>query len=87
MHLDREVTALRTRLEAMLRGSGQHEAILREAQGYFAQPCREHSEAVWVAAIAGWSALGAQDWGQSVAWADRGQALCPEDDEATGRLR
>jgi tetratricopeptide (TPR) repeat protein len=71
----------------MLRGSGQQEAILREAQWYFTQPCRDHREAVWVAAIAGWAALGSENWGQSVAWADRGLALGSGDEEAIGRLR
>lgn len=70
----------------MLRGSGQHEAVLEEAQRYFTQPRRDQSEAVWVAVIAGWAALGSENWGQSVAWADRGLALAPKDDEAIERL-
>lgn len=71
----------------MLRGSCQHEAVLGEALRYFTQPHRDRSEAVWVAVIAGWAALGAENWGQSVAWADRGLALGSGDEEAIGRLR
>lgn len=70
----------------MLR-AGQHTAVLREADWYFAQPGLSRLEAVWVAANAAAAACQMRQWGRAVLWADRGLALNPTELHPQGMLR